>query len=261
MDSLKKSKTDMEVQSTVGRTETDFNNEWKFLKLTQKGGLSELTIEATEFEDRSWESISLPHTWNAVDGANGWTGKDEGGEDYYRGLGGYRKSAYISEKEYGGKRVFIEFEGANTVTELFINGSSAGRHEGGYSAFRFDITPFIRLDEENVFAVKVNNALAVLDGFSENAKQQLTELIRQNYNHPSIIVWGISNELYQMTDEIYAIYTELCELTNKEDETRPITMADNQSWGRFMELPTDVVGYNRYFGWYKDAGPAENYGA
>ncbi|MDE5859200.1 MAG: glycoside hydrolase family 2 protein, partial [Oscillospiraceae bacterium] len=422
---------------------------------------------------------------------------------YYRGLGGYRKTAYFSGTEYGGKSVFIEFDGANTVTELYVNGSLAGRHEGGYSAFRFDITNFIRLDSENIFAVRVNNAptdyiapitdqgdftkmggiyrdvriiaaepvhidlmdfgssgiyitpknisesradtdiivklandssesitanvsvkildnggnisvlenqdiilfanekvqaeftlqintpilwngtenpylynaeitveangkildgyrqkfgirtyridpengfflngkyldlhgvnyhqdsfengwamtdeqrkrdykmmremgctsvrmahyqhdsfeyelcdrlglavwteigivnkmsagendnLAVSEKFADNAKQQLTELIRQNYNHPSVIVWGISNELYQMTDEIFGIYTELCRLAKTEDKTRLITFADNQFWGEFLELPTDLVGYNRYFGWYKDAGPAENFG-
>lgn len=94
-----------------------------------------MAVEAPEFDDSAWESISLPHTWNDVDGANGLTGKDEGGEDYYRGLGGYRKSTYFSEKDFDGKRVFFEFEGANTVTELFVNDISVGRHEGGYSAF------------------------------------------------------------------------------------------------------------------------------
>ena len=56
--------------------------------------------------------------------------------------------------------------------------------------------------------------LKIAERFTENSKRQLTELIRQNYNHPSVIVWGISNELYQMSDEIYEIYKELNELAN-----------------------------------------------
>lgn len=496
--------TEIMEKNIVGRTETNFNDSWKFLRLTQKDGLSGLAVESADFDDSLWENISLPHTWNSADGVSGRTGIVEVGENYYRGLGGYRKKMYISEKEYGGRRIFIEFEGANTVTELFVNGIFAGRHEGGYSAFRFDITPCIQFDKENIFAVKVNNAptdhippitdqgdftkmggiyrdvkliavepihidltdygasgvyvtaknisedsaetdilvklanddsekaevfvtanilnaegkfvasksedislaaceksqalilltvekpilwngrknpylytaeiivesknkeldrykqsfgirtyhidpeegfflngeyldlrgvnyhqdsfengwamtneqrerdynmmlemgctsvrmahyqhdgyeyelcdrlgltvwteigivnkmsadetdkLAVAEGFSDNAKQQLTELIRQNYNHPSVIVWGVSNELHQMTEEIYNIYSELCELAHKEDGMRLITFADNQFWGRFTELPTDVTGCNRYFGWYKDAGPAEKFGA
>lgn len=84
--------------------------------------------------------------------------------------------------------------------------------------------------------------LAVSEKFPENAKQQLTELIRQNYNHPSIIVWGISNELYQMTDEIYHIYTELAKLAKKEDKTRLITFADAQFLGKIFGTSSRCCG-------------------
>ena len=487
----------------TARITEDFNAGWKFLKLTKKDGLSELPIENVDFDDSGWESVTLPHTWNDKDGCDGRSGIDEGGEHYYRGLGGYRKTFYFSKKDFEDREIFLAFAGANTVTELFVNGVSAGVHEGGYSAFRFDVTDLVKLDADNTIAVKVNNAptayiapitdqgdftkmgglyrdvkmiavpkihidlmdygssgiyvtpknitaenadidllvkiandsardeeiavnveimdgdgntaatggttcsilagkngeaklhiklphpvlwngtenpylyhakimllqegkmvdeytqtfgirtyridsdkgfflngkhvdlhgvnyhqdsfengwamtnaqrerdynmmralgcntvrmahyqhdgyeydlcdklgiavwteigvinkmsadeteeLKIAGGFAENAKQQLTELIRQNYNHPSIIVWGTSNELYQMSDEIYGIYTELNALANAEDATRLITFADDQFWGRFLELPANVVGYNKYFGWYKEAGPAEKYG-
>lgn len=493
----------IESISANTRIKIDFNDGWLFKKLTEKDGLSALAIEETGFDDGSWDSVSLPHTWNAVDGCDGWSGIDEGGEHYYRGLGGYRKAFTLSEDEYSGKEIFIEFEGANTVAEVFVNGASAGTHEGGYSAFRFDITDLVKPGKENVVAVKVNNAptdyiapitnqgdftkmggiyrgvsliavdklhidlmdygssgvyvtpknitsdgadidllvklandsssdgsvtvkaeiidedgktcaeaesvcdiksestaraeislgienpilwngvknpylysakITVMNGdnivdeyvhpfgirtynidpengfflngeyldlhgvnyhqdsfengwamtdeqrerdynmmldmgcntvrmahyqhdgyeydlcdrlgitvwseigivnrmtadesdppkvsddFVKNAKRQLTELIRQNYNHPSVIVWGITNELYQMSDEIFDIYTELSGLAKSEDSTRLTTYADSQFWGRFLELPTDVVGYNRYFGWYKEAGSVEKFG-
>ncbi len=480
------------IMNETGRTVIDFDGGWKFLKLTQKDGLSELAVETIDFDDSTWEDVTLPHTWNAIDGADGWSGTDEGGEHYYRGLGGYRKT-YVFPSELSGKRIYMEFEGANTVTELYINQKLVGKHEGGYAAFRFDITDFIKLGEKNSIAVKVSNAptdyiapitnqgdftkmggiyrdvsiiavepmhidlmdygasgiyitpknistdhadidvlvklandgsekknaavavdildtdgkavasgsaevtvpangktettitipldnpilwngvqnpylysarvtvsdgeakvdslaqafgirtyyidpdkgfflngeyldlrgvnyhqdsfengwamtdeqrerdykmmremgctavrmahyqhdsyeydlcdrlgltvwteigivnkmsanddLVLADGFAENAKQQLRELIRQNYNHPSIIIWGTSNELYQMSDEIFDIYTELNELANQEDDTRLISFADAQFWGRFLKLPGDAVGYNRYFGWYID---------
>ena len=94
--------------------------------------------------------------------------------------------------------------------------------------------------------------LSIADGFADNAKLQLRELIRQNYNHPSVIIWGISNELYQMSDEIFELYTELQATAKSEDKSRLTSFADAQFWGRFMDLPGDVVGYNRYFGWYID---------
>ena len=112
----------------------------------------------------------------------------------------------------------------------------------------------------NKMSADESDAHVLSDGFGDNAKQQLRELIRQNYNHPSVIVWGLSNELHQMTDEIFGLYNELYEIACKEDDTRLKTFADNQFYGRFLELPADVVGYNRYFGWYKEAGSAENFG-
>ena len=481
----------------------NFNDNWRFCRLTKKDGFSSLAVEAENFDDSLWEEVNLPHTWNSIDGASGRTGITEGGENYYRGLSAYRKR-FVLPNEFTDKRIFIEFAGANTVAEVFVNGSFAGKHEGGYSAFRSDITEFLNFDGENIIAVKVNNAptdyiapitdqgdftkmggiyrnvrliaveavhidlmdfgspgiyvtpknisessadidilvklandgsenksitvsaeirdmsgsivasakndisinaknnsetaltasvekpvlwngrensylysaeikiisdgreldsfvqsfgirtynidpekgfflngkhldlrgtnyhhdsfengwamtdeqrerdfrmmldmgctsvrmahyqhcqheyelcdrigitvwteigivnkmstsetsdnIRLAEGFAENAKQQLTELIRQNYNHPSVIVWGISNELYQMTDEIFDLYTELNTLAHTEDKTRLTTYADNQSWGRFMELPPDVLGYNRYLGWYKDAGEPEDFG-
>lgn len=112
----------------------------------------------------------------------------------------------------------------------------------------------------NKMSADDSDAHVLSDGFGDNAKQQLRELIRQNYNHPSVIVWGLFNELYQMTNEIFGLYSELYEIACEEDDTRLKTFADNQFYGRFLELPADVVGYNRYFGWYKEAGSAENFG-
>lgn len=63
-----------------------------------------------------------------------------------------------------------------------------------------------------------------------------------------------------MSKEMFDLYTELNTLAHNEDSTRFTTFADNQFWGRFLELPPDVVGYNRYSGWYHDADEAEKFG-
>lgn len=82
----------------TARINETFNDDWKFLKLTQKGGLSELAIETAALDDSGWEHITLPHTWNDKDGCSGSAETEEGGEHYYRGLGGYRKCFYFSKK-------------------------------------------------------------------------------------------------------------------------------------------------------------------
>jgi len=93
--------------------------------------------------------VDLPHTWNADDAAD-----DVGG--YYRGTGRYVKRIKLPES-VAGKRVFLNFEGANQVTRLKVNGSDAGEHIGGYSAFVFDITPFVA-PGENLVEVAVDNS-------------------------------------------------------------------------------------------------------
>ncbi|GFP74419.1 glycoside hydrolase family 2 protein [Clostridium fungisolvens] len=88
-----------------------------------------------------------------------------------------------------------------------------------------------------------------------NAKQQMVELIRQNYNHPSIMFWGIQNEIQISGErpEVRKLVNELNELTKKEDPTRLTTMAnvmfveDNDPYN----FVTDIVGYNKYYGWYQ----------
>jgi beta-galactosidase len=93
--------------------------------------------------------VDLPHTWNAQDG------QDSGG--YYRADGWYRRRLPWQE-EYAGKRLILEFLGANTQTDVYVNGQKAGSHRGGYTAFRVDITPYVTPGEAATIAVKVNNA-------------------------------------------------------------------------------------------------------
>lgn len=78
--------------------------------------------------------------------------------DYYHGSVCYRRSLVLSSEECEGKEVYLEFEGANTVAEVYINGRFVGKHSGGYSAFRFNLTDYICADKDNLIAVIVSNA-------------------------------------------------------------------------------------------------------
>lgn len=84
--------------------------------------------------------------------------------------------------------------------------------------------------------------------FRENGKLQLVELIRQNFNHPSICFWGLFNELKQTGDDPCDYIRELNVLAHQEDPSRPTTAASNQG-GELNEL-TDLICWNQYFGWY-----------
>ena len=95
--------------------------------------------------------VDLPHTWNAQDALSGK-------QDYFRGVGNYRKQLFI-DSHLKGKRIFLRFEGANTVTNLFVNQKHVGEHRGGYGAFVFDITDFVDYGKQNELLVRVNNSL------------------------------------------------------------------------------------------------------
>ena len=84
--------------------------------------------------------------------------------------------------------------------------------------------------------------------FDANARQQLTELIRQNYNHCSIYCWSLFNELGgpKHPDLLVA---QLNDLAHREDPTRLTVAAANQD-GRPENDMTDVMAYNTYPGWY-----------
>lgn len=97
----------------------------------------------------------------------------------------------------------------------------------------------------------------------ENAKSQMIELVRQNYNHPSIIVWGIGNEL-SIGGESQALFDELNalnDLTHQLDPTRLTALANASitKKGSPLRSITDVIAYNQYLGWYtgtiEDNGP------
>ncbi len=94
--------------------------------------------------------------------------------------------------------------------------------------------------------------------FFENAKEQLRELIRQNYNHPSILFWGIGNETFirdrnvTPADTNNRLLGELAAEVHKEDPNRLSTYASNGDVTEPRAALPDVIGFNHYFGWYHD---------
>jgi len=105
---------------------------------------------------QAFETVALPHTWNALDG-------QDGGADYWRGIGTYELKLPDPTK---GKKQYIEFQGANHVATVYCNGRELGTHKGGFSTFRFDLTPAMK-ESGNILTVTVSNAPA--DIYPQNA--------------------------------------------------------------------------------------------
>ncbi len=134
---------DIAQVGSAGRVTIQFNSGWKFFRGDIKGASS------NGFDDARWSTVCLPHTWNNLDG-------QDGGNDYYRGPAWYRKS-FTVPKEFDGKMAFIRFGAAGFVADVFVNGRFVGEHKGGFAAFVFNITGFLKSGETNVIAVRVDN--------------------------------------------------------------------------------------------------------
>lgn len=124
------------------RIKTTINDVWRF-------SMQKTSAAAVDFDDSAWNVVSIPHTWNALD-------TDDETSGYARGKGWYRRNIEIEEL-LPEQRIGIHFEGANQVTTLYVNGHRVGSHTGGYTAFTFDITPYVHTGK-NLFVIEVDNS-------------------------------------------------------------------------------------------------------
>lgn len=112
-----------------------------------------LNRDWTFYKEGVSERVNLPHTWNALDG-------QDGGDDYYRGCCYYERELECPVLK-AGDQVWLEFLGVSATAEVSVNGHFVGRHEGGYSAFRYNITGVLKVhpdQEKNTLEVVVDNS-------------------------------------------------------------------------------------------------------
>lgn len=121
------------------RNVMELKDNWMFVKEAEN---------AADAASKKGTAVSLPHTWNAVDG-------QDGGNDYHRGTCWYVTKFQKPELE-AGSQVYVEFLGASVIADVYLNGEAVAHHEGGYATFRVNLTD--KLQEENVLAVALNNA-------------------------------------------------------------------------------------------------------
>lgn len=93
--------------------------------------------------------VDIPHTWNAEDG-------QDGGNDYKRGRCCY-DTVFPCPEYREDERIYLEFRGISSSAEVVLNGVNIMNHDGGYSAFRCDITDHIK--EKNYLTVYADNSV------------------------------------------------------------------------------------------------------
>jgi beta-galactosidase len=139
-----------------------FNDNWFFK--------NDSTIDASgaNYDDSNWRHLDLPHDWSIEDLPNqkkdsvigpfdrnsvgqGATGFTVGGTGWYR-------KTFTSEKSFKDGIVSIYFDGVYMNSDVWLNGHHIGNHPYGYTAFQYDLTPYLNpTGKENILAVRVRN--------------------------------------------------------------------------------------------------------
>ncbi len=106
-----------------------------------------------QFGNEPATTVTVPHTWNACDAAEGSIGEPEDAKSvdsslYKRGAAVYTQKLTLTPK--AGKRYFLRGGGAAIVSELSVNGKLAGRHEGSFTAFCYDVTSLLKKGSNTV---------------------------------------------------------------------------------------------------------------
>jgi len=129
---------------TAARKQFVLKNDWQFAK-------DEADKGAEAIPSNLWKAVDIPHTWNATDVMD-----DEAG--YYRGIGLYKKTI-LANPSWKDKQVWLCFDGVNQEAEIYLNSEKIGKHIGGYTGFKINLSPYLRYakDQTNTLVIKVNN--------------------------------------------------------------------------------------------------------
>lgn len=127
----------------------NLNLDWRFVKQDVSGA------EAPSFNDASWATVSVPHTYNDVDSFDNYI-TSSGESAVAMQITWYRKR-FTMPAAHQGMKVLLEFEGVRQAATVFVNGTRVGLYENGVAPFGLDITNQLQFGAENVIAVKADN--------------------------------------------------------------------------------------------------------
>jgi beta-galactosidase len=133
------------------RQTLNFNPDWRFIKADPAGA------QAPDFNDSTWQLVSAPHTFNDVDTFDNWSTPGHRGEQIQWGGRTWYRKTFNVPTDWQGKVVYIEFEAARQVAEVYLNGEKIGVAKSGFTPFGFDLTPHLKFGAANVIAIMVDN--------------------------------------------------------------------------------------------------------
>lgn len=221
------------VTQTDIREKTPLDADWRFIGQTTASG-----VEKPGFDDHAWHSVAVPHTWNSK--TNSQTHK----------AAWYRTHFMLSEADKG-QEIFLYFEGAATIADVYLNGVHLGQHKGAYTRFIFDATKAALPGKDNLLAVKCNNdAKSTADCLPSGTGYQLYHVYGGLYRH----VWllrtppvhidptdGATSGVYLTPKSVTALSADLEIKTlvkNDSDAPKTITVTDTVQDAKAQTIAT-----------------------
>jgi beta-galactosidase len=149
--SAETSALDVEQDSafTPARKVLSMNQDWQFFRPAD-GSARNATIKDTPPDDAAWEAADLPHTVRLEP-------RDVSGGRNYQGICWYQKS-FAAQSEWKDRIVYLKFQGAMQVADVWLNGTHLITHYCGYLPFTIDISKSIHIGEPNHLLVRLDNS-------------------------------------------------------------------------------------------------------
>ena len=242
---------------------------WNDGKLVQAATVTDFSPEGRAVAETTvprphlWDGVRDPHLYQAVvilrrDGKELDRREEEIGFRYYEADAG--KGFFLNGRPYRLHGVCRHQDRAERLTALQPCDHDEDLdliQEMGANAVRLAHYPhdkyvYSQMDRRGLVAwaeIPFVNVYVDTPAFTENLEQQLTELVLQYYNHPSILMWGLFNEVSPWwQDDPSDMVARLNELAHRLDPGRPTVGASaiDADFNGF----TDWIDFNKYFGWY-----------
>lgn len=168
------------------RNKYNFNSDWKL----KSGDFTE--AKKNYFNDKNWESVTLPHAYNQKEAFN------KSIENLTTGIVWYRKNFKLP-RGISNKKIFLEFEGIRQGGVIYINGTKAGLHENGVMAFGLDISELVKpYPFQNVVALRIDNDWHYKEEKTGATFQWNNNNFNANYGGiPKNVFLHITDKLYQ----------------------------------------------------------------
>ena len=140
---------DQDTEGAAAARSLNFNQGWRFRRIDDPD--PQQSFSDSSFADGGWEVVNVPHSVRLEP-------ENASGMRNFQGICWYRRRFQVDES-WETKKIFVEFEGAMQVADVWVNGKHVTTHYGGYTPFTVDLTDLMRFGrEDNVLALRLDNS-------------------------------------------------------------------------------------------------------